>query len=276
MRSTIIYPSVLFVLASNIAAAAVLRSDNAGKNTFQWGVIGDSYASGVAYLQSNAYDNNAENCLRLTEAYGPQLEGDTTWQNGATQEFHFAACSGKVLGDMAQGQHQTDNTGSSPNLVIMTAGGNNAGFFSIVDSCVYHVNKDQDYGPNYADDTARTGACAIAIDKQTKYVNGELGNDLQKTIVDIFDRDNVKSNPDFMLYVTGYATFFGLDDDWCNDSSFGVTSRPPLSHILRNDINNLVKLLNNVYSSVIQEKKFEGPIRSYRPSLQWPSFLREG
>ena len=43
-----------------------------------YGVIGDSWGSGVSYKQDVLYDNNTGNCLRTKEAHGPQMEADTS------------------------------------------------------------------------------------------------------------------------------------------------------------------------------------------------------
>lgn len=166
--------------------------------TFQWGVIDDSYVSGVAY-PSNAFDNTANNCLQTTEAYGAQQKNDASWLNGKTEDFSFAACSGSRLIYMTLGPKQICNTGSSPNLVVMTAGGNDAQFFNIVDSCIYHSSAGVNYGINYADDTSRSSACAVAIDAANKYLDNVISLDLKNTIDGILASANVKSNSNFLL-----------------------------------------------------------------------------
>ncbi|MCJ1372821.1 hypothetical protein MMC20_004046 [Loxospora ochrophaea] len=248
-------------LISSVAAGIVQQAANAlsKRDTFQWGSIGDSYASGVAYLQSVTYDNNAGNCLRTTDAYAYQLKNDVSWMNGWTEYFTWTACSGSRLVDM---QYQILGVGSSPRLVTMSAGGNDgggnplAGFFNVADSCLFLSNPNNDYGLPYNQDTNRTGQCAQAIDATKAYLTNGIGNDLKNTLNDVLDADNVKSQPDFLLYVTGYAQFFNPNTTWCNDHTFSVfypyQSGPPLSQYLRNDINALVTQLNSVYEETIQ------------------------
>lgn len=66
---------------------------------FEWAVLGDSWASGVAYLPTNMYDGNKGLCLRINQAYAALMEKDKTWTaNG--QNLHFHACSGARLEDM--------------------------------------------------------------------------------------------------------------------------------------------------------------------------------
>lgn len=50
--------------------------------TFERGTIGDSWDSGVAYSDAVAYDDNADNCLRIKYAYGAQMESDASWTKG--------------------------------------------------------------------------------------------------------------------------------------------------------------------------------------------------
>ena len=261
MKTT--YTSAIGLLcgASTVLAGTVGETFNALKkrDVFQWGSIGDSYASGVAYLQSNTYDNNAGNCLRTTDAYAYQLKNDVSWMNGWTEYFTWTACSGSRLVNM---QDQILGVGNSPRLVTMSAGGNDnggnplAGFFNVADSCLFLSNPSTDYGLPYNADPDRTGQCAKAIDASKSYIGNTIGTDLKNTINDILSKDNVKSQPDFLLYVMGYAQFFNSDTTWCNSHTFSVfwpyQSGPPLSQYLRNDINSLVTQLNSVYETTIK------------------------
>ena len=185
------------------------------------------------------------------------MQKDTSWTNGWTEDFRFPACSGSRLVDIARGQKQIENIGSSPRLAVMTSGGNNALFFCGVDSCVYHSDWKHDYGPCYADDVKQMGDCAQAINNSSSYINTDLAGDITNTFDDIFKAQNVVSQPEFLLYLTGYAQFFNLNDDWCNDWSFSICpypfDRPPLTHDLRADINGLVTQINDVYEQAIRD-----------------------
>ena len=177
-----------------------------------YAVIGDSWGSGVAYSQDVLYDNNTDNCLRTKESHGPQMEADTTWTGSFSSGLRDAACSGSRLVDLAKGNYQMGKVGE-PDVVIMTSGGNNCDFGNIVDVCIYHSSPTTNYGPAYADDTDSSGACAKALDNAQNYITGKLQGDHIQTIDDLFEDSHVNSNPDFLLYVTGYAQFFGTDYD---------------------------------------------------------------
>lgn len=221
-----------------------------------YGVIGDSWGSGVSYNKDVLYDDNRDNCLRTKESHGPQLEADTSWTGSFSSGLRDAACSGSRLVDLAKGGYQMGKVGT-PNVVVMTSGGNNCGFGAIVDVCIYHSSPSKDYGPAYADDKDRTGDCAKALDDALNYITNTLRQDLINTINDILADPNVKSNPDFLLYLTGYAQFFGTDyDPWCNTEAWNIAGRsatPYLSKELRTAFNDRVSKVNELYKKTIEE-----------------------
>ena len=230
-------------------------SGNEGKSV-SLAVLGDSWASGVAYSNSTAYDNNKDNCLRITEAYGPQLEKNQTWlQPGTTYSFNFAACSGSRLVDISKGREQMSSLQSHTDVIVMTVGGNDAGFYDIASNCIYHQDPETpsfNYGNPYEDDPDRSGLCAKSIDASKEYIEGRFATDVTETIKDMLKQKVVTDNPDLKIYYTGYAEFFNLDDDWCNTKSFAIlgNKKALLSHVLRSDMNDLTVKLNNVIKSV--------------------------
>lgn len=244
-------------MADTLAASIpnTLHSKIKRVDGYEWAVIGDSWASGVRASASDDYISGSQVCLRTNYAYGPQLESDPSWNGGDKENFHFAACSGATLGDMAKGQQQINETGK-PHLITMTAGGNNAKFFDIATNCIYQQNDDVDYGPEYADDTDGTGLCAKSIKASSDYLtgaDGSIGTDLKNTLDDLVASTQFKTYDDTLLYVTGYAHFFATDDNWCDNWSFGAkpARRPKLTLKLRQAINDLTEKLNNAYNSTI-------------------------
>lgn len=225
-------------------------------SAWPYGVIGDSWGSGVSYNKTVLFDDNLDSCLRTWESHGPQMDADTSWTGSFSSGLRDAACSGSQLVDLAKGAYQMGKVGN-PDVVVMTSGGNNAGFASVAENCIYHPSPTTNYGPAYGDDSARTGNCAVAIDAAKNSIANTLGQDLINTINDILDDVNVKSNPNFLLYLTGYAQFFGTDyDAWCNNQYFnipGISSTAYLSVKLRTDINALVSSVNNLYKNTITE-----------------------
>lgn len=63
-------------------------------DAWPYGVIGDSWGSGVSYNEDVLFDGNRDNCLRTKESHGPQMEGDTSWIGHDPSGLRDAACSG--------------------------------------------------------------------------------------------------------------------------------------------------------------------------------------
>ena len=132
------------------------------------------------------------------------------------QNFHFAGCSGARLVHMVADNGQIKKTGS-PSVIVMTVGGNNAGFGTLVDNCIYHGVPGGEYGAPFHDDPDGTGECTKSLAAAEKYINdpeiGGWANDFSQTLDDIFMTDQARSHDQFWLYVTGYVPFFNNATD---------------------------------------------------------------
>ena len=164
-----------FLSLTGLCAATFLpdtyyQLDRRDGQVWPYGVIGDSWGSGVSYNKDVLYDDNKDSCLRTKESHGPRMEADITWIGHSSSGLRDAACSGSNLRDIVIGQHQMGKVGN-PDVVIMTSGGNNAGFGNIVDVCIYHSDPRHDYGNAYSDDPDRSGECAKALDAALDYIN---------------------------------------------------------------------------------------------------------
>lgn len=267
LRSTLILKHFIKVvgLISLTSAAVLPDSDQSTSflgrrdNVWPWAVIGDSWGSGVSYNNDVLYDGNKDSCLRTKESHGPQMEASTSWLGDFTSGLRDAACSGSQLVDLAKGGYQMGKVGQ-PDLIVMTSGGNNAGFGHIVDVCIYHSNPTHNFGLAYKDDDPKnpTGECGQALNVAANYINGAMRQDLINTINDILADPNVHNNADFLLYLTGYAQFFGTDyDDWCNAERWniwGISPVPYLSKELRTAFNDRISTVNNLYKDVVNSQ----------------------
>ncbi|KAF2730595.1 SGNH hydrolase [Polyplosphaeria fusca] len=255
---------------------------------YVWGAIGDSWGSGVSYniFGKTDYDGNKDECLRVNHAYSVRVNEDNSWvPDGKTQEFHFAACSGSRMRNMAfeewRGYKQMDAVGV-PGLITMQAGGNDVGFYNVATSCLFHV-EDGDYGPVYPDPAGR---CKQAIDGARDYIQKDgapgLGYDMKATIQDVLDHPSHSGDPEFRLFVIGYGHFFNVDDDstWCNDFSFVLPWKDrsqKLTLELRRDINNLVEETNR--KTADQVASFNDPKVQFvdsSPAFQGARFCETG
>lgn len=110
--------------------------------------LGDSYASGVG---AGSYDSASGNCKRSNNAY-PKL-----WANAQSPtSFKFVACSGATTSSVISGQ--LSSVTSSTTLVSVTAGGNDAGFASTMETCV--INSDS--------------ACVTAVENAKTFMRNTL------------------------------------------------------------------------------------------------------
>lgn len=235
-----------------------------------YGVIGDSWGSGVSYNTDVLYDGNRDDCLRTKESHGPQMEADPNWSGHDPSGLRDAACSGSILGDLHLGQHQMGKVGDSPAMVVMTSGGNNAGFGHIVDVCIYHSDPTHNYGNPYWNDKDGSGDCAKALAEATNTITNpdRLPRWIDETLNDILTQESASKNPDFLLYLTGYAQFFGTDyDPWCDFEYWSIPTINPanydpyLSKSLRQAFNDRVKAINDLYKKLAESDKYKSKVR---------------
>lgn len=238
------------------------------RDTFVWASVGDSWASGVSFDGKNTdYDENKNGCLRWKNSYGPLMEADSTWTT-KPQEFHFAACSGARLDNIAvngQGSNpiQMSQVGN-PMMITYHAGGNNCDFGSVVANCIYPTPAwNADYDKAYPDPD---GQCAKNVANTNGYINGMgmhgLYSDELLTVQGLLKESSVKNNPDFRLYILGYAHFFNVGSNYCDDESFAPQAAkfknlgyhpPTLTSRLRTDFNDAIQRVNNILEKVAKD-----------------------
>lgn len=116
------------------------------------------------------------------------------------------------------------------------------------------------YGNPYGHDPDRPGLSVKCNDASKAYFEGTFANDIALTIIGMLTQDVVNANPDVKINYTGYAEFFNLDDDWCDEKSFNTVpsfvdgiKKAFLSHVLRSDMNDLTDKVNNVIQSVTNQ-----------------------
>lgn len=92
--------------------------------TTSYVALGDSYASGVG---SRSYDDSSGSCYRSPYAYPEKVAA----QLGA--DLTFKACSGATVADVRSNQLGT--LSSTTSRITVQAGGNDAGFTSVITKC---------------------------------------------------------------------------------------------------------------------------------------------
>ncbi|MFE5580973.1 SGNH/GDSL hydrolase family protein [Kitasatospora sp. NPDC056531] len=127
------------VRALSVAAIAALltlttlyTASSANAAGVNYVALGDSYSAGVG---AGSYLSDSGSCERSTNAYA------YLWANAnSPSSFSFVACSGARTGDVLNSQISALD--SSTTLVSLTIGGNDAGFSSIMQTCVLGSDSD--------------------------------------------------------------------------------------------------------------------------------------
>ena len=176
-------------IAASVAATVALIAPASAATAIEYAALGDSYSSGVG---TGDYYSDSGGCDRSPESYA------ALWKAAHNvSAFDFAACSGAKTGDVISGQ--LSGLSSATNVVTITIGGNDAGFSSVMTTCI----ESSDSG------------CQTAVDNAETYVRNTLPGLLDKTYADI--RSHA---PNATVYVLGYPRFyqipgsciFGLDN----------------------------------------------------------------
>jgi hypothetical protein len=248
------------VYGKGVALAAANLLQMAAADNFEWGVIGDSWTSGVAYSVATVYKlTDLEYCYRTNETWGAQMEADTTWTI-EPQNFHFAGCGGTLMNDL---KRQMGLVGNSQ-LILGTMGGNNAHFGDIARACIYQPPgaPSGGWGLPYDQDPNGEGLCkqnlALSRTYLTDPTTNNLHDDFTTALNDVFSvkLTGPRNGDRFDLYVSSYVEFFDATTDACDDWTFSrwfSVGHPKLVKALRAEINELVDMFNGVQADVISK-----------------------
>ena len=121
---------VIFIFAivvSTAAAGLVTATAAHAAGEVNYVALGDSYSSGVG---AGDYISSSGSCDRSTLAYPEQWAGVN-----APGSFVSVACSGATTADVLSSQ--VSALSASTTLVSITIGGNDAGFSSVMETCVF-------------------------------------------------------------------------------------------------------------------------------------------
>ncbi|MFC0438936.1 SGNH/GDSL hydrolase family protein [Kutzneria buriramensis] len=174
MRLSRALPCLAVAVAAALSTTAVAHAAPAAVN---YAAVGDSYASGVGTQSS--YDNS---CDRSAKGY-PSL-----WAAAhSVSAFTNVACSGAKTSDVINSQ--VGSLSSANTVVTVTVGGNDAGFSSVMESCI--IGGDS--------------GCNTAVNNAKNYVNTTLPGLLDNTY------NAVRGHaPNATVYVVGYPRFYQL------------------------------------------------------------------
>jgi SAGA-associated factor 73 len=197
--------------------------------------LGDSYSAGIG----TGINGTEDDCRHGLSGYPILIHDDLVESEGPNRTtFQHLSCTGSTISDMLAGSpvSQIDqfNTTSTADFALLSIGGNDLGFFDIMNSCIFRFY------------SFYSGTCESALENSERAIAGpEFEHRLRIGILEILDRVQWEKRPWFTITVTGYARFFNAETEECDDRSFGVWWRgPKLKRELRQRMNNMVTSVN--------------------------------
>ncbi|KAI1106885.1 SGNH hydrolase [Jackrogersella minutella] len=198
--------------------------------------FGDSYSAGIG----TGVDGKEDECRHGLGSHAQLIAADLLASHGGrnSMAFQFLSCTGAVTQDILSGggdsQIDTFNTSLPVDLALLSIGGNDLGFFDVINACVFRFY-------NFY-----SGTCEAALaNAKTQIESDEFDERLQVIIMEILDKVRWEKNPSFFITVTGYARFFNEVTDECDDMSFGIWwNGPRLKKDLRINMNAMVLTVN--------------------------------
>jgi len=155
------------IVVSTAGAGLVTATTASAAGAVNYVALGDSYSSGVG---AGDYIWSSGSCQRSTQAYPEQWAG----AHGPAS-FVSVACSGASTADVLASQ--VSALSNSTTLVSITIGGNDAGFSSVMETCVL----------------APTSSCLSAVEAAETFISTQLRGRLDQVLQTIAaDAPNAK------------------------------------------------------------------------------------
>jgi lysophospholipase L1-like esterase len=167
------------IVVSTAAAGLVTATAAGAADAVNYVALGDSYSSGVG---AGNYISASGSCERSTKAY-PEQWADANAPAG----FVSVACSGASTADVLSSQ--VSALSDSTTLVSITIGGNDAGFATVMETCVIFS----------------TNTCLNAIAAAEAFISTQLPGRLDQTLQTI-----AADAPYAKVVVLGYPELYDL------------------------------------------------------------------
>lgn len=202
--------------------------------------IGDSYAAGLG--SGTRIDFS---CSRYSTAY-PTIIHDFLRVYGSNATHQSLACSGADTTEILSKQVPAFNS-TNFNLITISAGGNDIGLTPILSNCVYQFYM------------AGEDACQKSIDEAQEKVSNET--QLFQNVTRLIDAAKPHLNAtNGLIYVTGYARFFGTDDSTCDNVTWAVWrniehTKQYLKLEMRQALNDMVLAVNDVLRRAVESAR---------------------
>ena len=166
-------------VASFVGLVLVAAPAAGAASAVSYVALGDSYSSG---LGAGNYISSSGSCDRSNDAYPEQWAGANS-----PASFVSVACAGATTADVISGQ--VSALSASTTLVSLTIGGNDAGFSSVMETCLL----------------GSTRSCLNAVSDAESFVAGQLPANLDNTL------QAIKTHaPNAKIVLLGYPDLYDL------------------------------------------------------------------
>ncbi|KAF3074109.1 SAGA-associated factor 73 [Trichoderma lentiforme] len=200
--------------------------------------LGDSYSAGIG---TGLFNGTEDDCRHGHNAYPMLVQEDLSRSLDGSEvpTFQFLSCTGSTVNDMLAGAEHSQidefNTTATADFALLSIGGNDLGFFEIMNSCIFRFY------------SFYSGTCESALrHADEQMASSDFEHRLRLVIMEILDHVRWEKRPWFTITVTGYARFFNADTEECDDYSLGMWWRgPKLKRELRQRMNDMVVDVNN-------------------------------
>ena len=198
--------------------------------------IGDSYAAGLGSGKRVDFS-----CSRYNTAY-PNIVHDSLRVHGSNTTHQSLACSGADTAEILAKQVPALNT--NLNLITISAGGNDIGLTPILSNCVYQFYM------------ASEDACQKSISEAQEKIANET--QLFQNVTRLIEAAKPHLNASHgLIYVTGYARFFGTQDTTCDNVTWAVwrtvsRKKQYLTLPMRQSLNAMVLSVNAVLRRAVE------------------------
>ena len=177
--SRVVFSAAVMVSAAGVVTAVCATPAARAASSVSYVALGDSYSSG---LGAGSYLSSSGSCDRSTNAYPEQWAAANS-----PASFVFVACAGATTSDVISSQVSALSAGTT--LVSITIGGNDAGFSSVMETCVLRS----------------TSSCLSAVAAARSFVASQLPARLASTLLAI--RQHA---PSARIVLLGYPDLYDL------------------------------------------------------------------
>ncbi|KAH6949082.1 SGNH hydrolase-type esterase domain-containing protein, partial [Fusarium avenaceum] len=224
--------------------------------------VGDSYSAGIG-AGDGLQGEGDENCRRYDHSYPYLINQDERLGDASKRKFQFKSCSGAVIKNVIE--DQLPNIDSGQQVILLSAGGNDAELVNILNQCVFQwfaLNEQHSTVGKVAEMKGEPWAKGWDWDASARGCLGQLkaskdiinSNEFSQRLDSVIQAAKKKLASGGMIYYTGYAKFWSTDyGSACDKVSWSTwifksyniwQPAARLEELRRREMNRLVDLIN--------------------------------